>query len=211
MHNLTPLEFEALLARLHPDRSRAAQEYELLRRKLAKFFERNHFLQAEELADETIDRVAGKLATDEIRDVGLFAYGVARMVCLEAGRRQGKIVPLQNDDPSGNPLAADRDPEAKIVEDLTNEKHLRCLRLCLQRLSDKHQRLIMEYYNGDKEARIQQRKDLAERLGIRMGALRSEANAVRDKLRRCVARCLQKTGGAHLTGPAIPAPGSGSQ
>jgi len=211
MHNLTPLEFEALLARLHPDRSRAAQEYELLRRKLARFFERNHFLQAEELADETIDRVAGKLATDEIRDVGLFAYGVARMVCLEAGRRQGKVVPLQDDDPSGNPLAADRDPEAKIVEDLTNEKRLRCLRLCLQRLSDKHQRLIMEYYNGDKEARIQQRKDVAARLGIRMGALRSEANAVRDKLRRCVARCLQKTGGAHFIGPAIPAPGSGNQ
>ena len=211
MHNLTPLEFEALLARLHPDRSRAAQEYELLRRKLAKFFERNHFLQAEELADETIDRVAGKLATDEIRDVGLFAYGVARLVCLEAGRRQGKVVPLQGDDPSGNPLAAGPDPEAKIVEGLTNEKHLRCLRLCLQRLSDKHQRLIMEYYNGDKEARIRQRKDLAARLGIRMGALRSEANAVRDKLRRCVAGCLQKTGRAHLTGPAIPAAGSGNQ
>src|SRR5205807_7163174 len=57
------------------------------------------------LADETIDRVAGKLATDEIRDVSLFAYGVARMVCLEAGRRQGRVVPLQDEEPSGHPLA----------------------------------------------------------------------------------------------------------
>lgn len=211
MHNLTPLEFEALLARLHPDRSRAAQEYELLRRKLAKFFERNQLLQAEDLADETIDRVAGKLATDEIRDVGLFAYGVARMVCLEAGRRQGKVVPLQDDDPSGHPVATGPDPEKKIVEDLTNKKHLRCLRLCLQRLPGEHRRLIIEYYNGDKEARIRQRKDLAERLGMRMGALRNEANAVRDKLRRCVAQCLQKTGRAHLTGPVIPVAGKGGQ
>src|SRR5260221_14093326 len=99
MHNLTPLEFETLLARLHPARSGAAQEYELLRRKLAKFFERNQLLQAEELADETIDRVAGKLATDEIRDEGLFASGVARLVCLAAGRTQGKSIPLQDDHP----------------------------------------------------------------------------------------------------------------
>src|SRR5258708_13203074 len=91
MNSLKPEEFENLLARLDPDASRAAQEYELLRRKLVKLFERKKCLSPDELADETIDRVARKLEKQEIHDIASFACGVAPIISIEFLRSQSKL------------------------------------------------------------------------------------------------------------------------
>src|SRR5262245_41567772 len=62
----TPLTFQEtfdkLLIRLNPDRERAGEEYELLRLKLLTYFRSRAYLRAEDLADETLNRLAKKIA-----------------------------------------------------------------------------------------------------------------------------------------------------
>jgi DNA-directed RNA polymerase specialized sigma24 family protein len=190
--NLTPNEFETLLARLDPDRDRAAEGYELLRRKLVKFFERNKCAGPEALADETIDRVAKRLEIEEVRDVSLFCFGVARRVYLESRRKAARVVSIQ-EHPEGEAfLADDADLEERIVEEMTQAKGLRCLEKCLGGLPPTSHHLIVEYYKGEKQARIGQRQDLAKDRGISIETLRNEAHSVRERLKGCVYRCLKK-------------------
>src|ERR671938_30866 len=58
---LTAEAFTKLLARLDPDRERAGEKYEELRRTLVKFFEWRGAPFPEDQADETFNRVARKL------------------------------------------------------------------------------------------------------------------------------------------------------
>jgi len=51
---------------------------------------------------------------------------------------------------------------------------------------------FMEYYVDEKRGRIDRRRDLAERLGLRRDALANRAQRLRDKLEQCVTRCLKK-------------------
>ncbi len=75
--DLTAAQFDALLRRLDADRNRAGEKYEEVRWKLVRFFQWNSCLAAEELVDETLNRVAERLAErgDEIPDVAAFAWG----------------------------------------------------------------------------------------------------------------------------------------
>src|SRR5262245_20430567 len=57
----TKEEFDCLLAYLSPDREEAGKEYETLRRKLIKLFQYRGCHSPEELADETINRIAKKI------------------------------------------------------------------------------------------------------------------------------------------------------
>src|SRR5436305_4940480 len=81
---LTAEAFTKLLARLDAERERAGEKYEDLRRTLIKFFEWRNAPFPEEHADETLNRVARKLAAGiEIKNIGGYCYEVARLVCLE--------------------------------------------------------------------------------------------------------------------------------
>ncbi|HZR27176.1 MAG TPA: hypothetical protein VFA71_00235 [Terriglobales bacterium] len=92
MNDLTREEFAKLLAALDSDRNQAAKKYEILRRKLVKLFERRQCIQTEELADETLDRLAKRLAAEPIQHVSLFACGIARKICFEVRRAPGNLV-----------------------------------------------------------------------------------------------------------------------
>ena len=61
---LTPEAFARLLAALDPDRERAGLRYENIRRKLIEFFEARGSNSPADNADETINRVARRLARD---------------------------------------------------------------------------------------------------------------------------------------------------
>jgi hypothetical protein len=50
----------------------------------------------------------------------------------------------------------------------------------------------MEYYHDEKRDRIDRRKALAERLGLRRDALANRAQRVRDRLEQCVADCPKR-------------------
>src|SRR5258708_30616564 len=75
--------FDRRLAALDPDRDRAATAYEELRRRLIGLLRWWGVPSAEDLADETLDRVARKLeggVTIENGSIGAYVRGVARMV-----------------------------------------------------------------------------------------------------------------------------------
>ncbi|HTC92934.1 MAG TPA: hypothetical protein VK699_05730 [Terriglobales bacterium] len=192
MNNLRREEFAKFLAALDSDRNQAAKKYEVLHRKLVKLFQRRQCIHPEEFADETIDRLVKRLGTAEITDVSLFAYGIARKICFEIQRKTHRLVSIQEHDWHEDPLVGDGDPEQDIIAVLGNAQDLGCLTQCLAALPVEHHELIIEYYRGEKQARITQRKALARKRGISIEALRSEANRVRNKLRSCVTRCLSK-------------------
>src|SRR5947209_14193773 len=154
---LTSEAFTKLLARLDPDRGRAGEKYEDLRRTLIKFFEWRGTPFPEEHADETLNRVARKLDEGvEVKNVGGYCYEVARRVCLEVRKgNDSRRDPLET--VPHNTASADAADSA-----LERELLLDCLEKCLCRLPDESRALIVEYYQVEKLVRIGRLKYLAE-------------------------------------------------
>ncbi len=175
---VTPKDFDQVLRWLHPDREEAGRLYVQIRSKLVKVFVSRGCDCAEELTDETIDRVIGKVgevAESYEGDPALYFYGVARNVHREYCKvRRVAPPPVQ--------------PEA--AEEASPE--LVCLEGCMEHLLPKNRNLIVAYYQEDKQAKIDHRKALAEELGIDMNALRIRAHRIRSTVADCTTACLQR-------------------
>ena len=184
---LTSESFAKLLACLDTDRERAGEKYEDLRRTLIKFFKWRGAPFPEDHTDETLNRLARKL--DEgvtIKNVGAYCYEVARLVCLEVWK---------GNDSRREPWEASQHDSASTKTDdaaLERELLLDCLDECLNQLPVESRALIIEYYSDEKRDQIERRKALAESLGLRQMALASRAQRLREKLMRCVTRCLKR-------------------
>src|SRR5215471_5333405 len=149
--------FEALLRGLDPDRDQAGEKYERLRRKLVKFFEWNFCFPAEDLADETLERVGQRLGEIEIYDVAAFAWGVAKNVRHEAQKEAGRTLPLSDLPGNRSPLADARGDECDIHERMQEERRFKCLQLCLGRMAKHECELFLAYHNVKGES-IQHRQ-----------------------------------------------------
>ena len=176
-----------LLDLIGNDREQAGEEYESLRQTLTRFFEWRGAPFPEEQTDETFNRVARKLDQGiEIHNIRGYFYEVARLVSLEA---------LKGRDAKRSPLEPEW-LEAKAAADEATERelYLACLDDCLELLSFESRELITSYYRDEKRGRIDHRKALAERLGLRRDALANRAQRFRDKIESCVRSCVgQKT------------------
>lgn len=177
---LSKSSFDQFLGLLDADRNRAAQKYENLRVRLVKFFEWRACPFAEMLADETLDRVARKMNLGEqINDYLHYTFGIARFVYLEAVKQRAREQPVVIKMPVSNNGFEEENPQ------------LNCLETCLRELSDANRKMILQYYYDDKQAKIDHRKKIAERLGISINALRIKAARIRAKLEECVFKCLK--------------------
>lgn len=185
--SMTERELSDFLLRLHSDRDRAGEEYERIRQRIIDFFRFHHCLDAEKLADETIDRAIRRLQETDVGDVRTYLFGVASYVLRETFKRPEYEVPL---DPERVPVFVDpnRAWEQKS-EDHLYERRLTCLRQCLQMLQAREQRLILDY--DLEEGSIEKRRKLAESLGITPSNLRVQMFRVRRKLRGLVEECLR--------------------
>lgn len=175
---LTQASFDSLLAWLDPSREAAGRKYEEIRTRLIKIFACRGCYEPEDLADETINRVTNKLEEIEATFIGeraRYFYGVANKVHLEYLRRK-PAPPL--------PATTDSSDEA--------EHQYRCLDRCVSRLTAENRELVMQYYQEEKRAKIEHRKNLADRLGIAVNALRIRAHRIRRSLQDCVKECLQE-------------------
>lgn len=182
---LTATAFTKLLERLGEDQEQAGNQYEDLRRTLIRFFQWRGAPFPEEHADESLNRVARKLDEGiDIKNVGGYCYEVARLVYLESLKgndsRRAPLEEINLETPAPNP-----------DESAEREQRLTCLDHCLNTLPTDSHELITEYYSDEKRGKIDRRKALAERLGLRRDALANRAQRVRDKLEQCVIRCLK--------------------
>jgi DNA-directed RNA polymerase specialized sigma24 family protein len=177
--NLTSRGFEALLGRLGEDREAAAQAYESLRKGLIAFFSWRGGSHPPDHADDTLDRLARRLEEGEpVEDVARYAYGVARRVLLEVPRAapRASVALLE----WRSAAAPEGGEGAEVV----------CLDGCLESLPADARALIVDYYRGEGRAHLEERRVLAERLGITYGSLKTRAHRIRTELERCLRNCL---------------------
>lgn len=177
--SLTKEQFDLLLAWLDPSLSRSGERYEAIRRKLITFFLNRQCDDAENLADETINRVARKVS--ELKESyegeqARYFFGVARKVLLEHRRLQNKRVQQPPPVPSRDEL----------------EPYLMCLDECLAKFPPESRELILLYYKEQKKAKITTHKEMSDKLSIKAGALRARVHRIRVKLEQCVRECIER-------------------
>lgn len=173
-------DFDRLLTWLDPNPEGAGLTYERIRRRLIKILASRGCAVPEDLADETIDRVARRVPDIQATYVGdkaIYFLGVMNNVHHEYLKRPKIVSP---------PDAVD-DVEVK-------EKTHRCLDKCLEKLTANSRRMIERYYAADKQAKIDLRKQLAAECGVTLNTLRLRALRIREKLQACIEQCLQTEG-----------------
>jgi DNA-directed RNA polymerase specialized sigma24 family protein len=181
-HALQQEDFDRLLHWLDPDGERAGIIYEKIRWRLITILAARGCRTPEDLADETIDRVARRVI--EIRDTytgdkANYFLGVMNNVHHEYLKRP--------------------EPPAAFLPNDTNEGKEQvhaCLEKCLARLTEHSRQLIERYYAGEKRAKIDLRERIALELGISINTLRLRALRIREKLQTCIEQCLQTDTGA---------------
>lgn len=183
--DFTAAEFDKFLFWLSPDRDQAAQKYEQIRRGLIAIFNSRCCVAAEELADETINRVmkrAQEMADTYVGDPAPYFYKVGHRLHIEYVKKNPPA-PALDDAPS--PVAPQPDDE--------KERVFACLEKCLQEL-DPDQRLnMLDYYAEDKRAKIDLRKAMANKMGIKVDNLRLQMFRLRERLEKCLENCLAQT------------------
>lgn len=179
-HQLTQEMFTQLLNWLDADYQRAAEKLLKIRDRLVKLFTVRGVSDAEELADETIDRVASKVAEifeNYVGDPTIYFYAVAKKMMLERARER-------------RPAFEDVSPAVMEDEGLTAQKE-KCLSKCLEHLSQEDRDLIFQFYGSDKAKLIKRKEELARSLGISLNALRVRMYTIRKSLEKCIKSCLQ--------------------
>jgi DNA-directed RNA polymerase specialized sigma24 family protein len=183
---LTQAAFEKLLGQLGADRERAGEQYEIIRRKLIKFFEWRGSVFPEDHADQVINRVARKIDEgEEIRDLKNYFYGVARLLFLETLKEQDKEA-----------AALEHLPQARTDSEEPDESEPRfeCLEMCLRGLTAENRELIVQYYRKERGAKIENRRAMAQGMGIQLNALRIRAHRIKTKIEECINDCLTAVG-----------------
>jgi RNA polymerase sigma factor (sigma-70 family) len=170
--------------------------YVEMRRRLRDYFDRKGCHAADDLADETLTRVARRLDQEGITSAetpARYCYIVARFVFLEH-LRDNKAHPVANAD------AGDAAPQPAVPwgadaveEEAAREKLHACLQQCLQGLDPLNRRIITGYYVGSARVKIDNRRRLAESLGLSVNALTVRACRIRTRLETCVRLCAGTT------------------
>jgi DNA-directed RNA polymerase specialized sigma24 family protein len=193
---LTKEAFDKLLTHLDAEPDLAGEKYLVIRRNLVRFFEGRGCPFAEDHADEVINRLAKRCGEGEvIQDIDGYCYGVARLLLLEIFKEQTRQASALRDAQRDLPLLEWTHSNAEQL-DRANAR-LECLTSCLEKLSPDGRKLVVDYYEGDKQSRIENRKRLTESLGIPNQALRSRALRLRDKLETCISSCLKSNNRRH--------------
>jgi DNA-directed RNA polymerase specialized sigma24 family protein len=174
---LTAEQLNQLLDWLDMDRDAAANKYALIQLRLVRFFAVRRCVDAENLADRCINVVAAKNLEElgpREGDRTLYFLGVARYVYLEQDREDRRPPPLPPPQP---------DPEPEPDLDM-------CLDHCLDELGPDERSLVLDYEEGEKQTRIQNRRRLANELGITINALRIKVYRLHQQLEKCIKQCL---------------------
>lgn len=195
---LTQDAFNRLLALFDSDVERAAEQYECIRAGLIKLFECRGCRAPRDLADEVINRVARQL--EEGKEIyppssANYFYGVARNVLREHLRHpESALAALDTLPPSEHPSANPAVLTDHLAVRRRREQRLECVETCVAGLPPETRRLVMSYYEGEEGIKIENRRQLAETLGIPLNTLRIRVHRIREKVEQCVTDCLSRAG-----------------
>lgn len=168
------------------------EKYLELRRRLVLYFDRRNCLTPDELADETLNRVAQKFQEQgEITNLSpaQYCYVTAKYVFLEYTRRPELGNKSLDEFPASGAAAGELAAVPADPESMAKERTLNCLEQCLKKLDRDESQLILEYYQGEQREKIQHRRQIAEKLGVSANALTIRACRIRTKLEACVRSC----------------------
>jgi len=182
---LTQAAFDRLLACLDTDRDAAGRKYVEVRSNLMRFFEWRGCAFPEDHADETINRVARRVSEgEEIRNPAGYFLGVGRLVLLEVYKEREKQQLALSE-------FAYTSDEHQQLDDV--EPRAECLKRCLEGHTPENRELILQYYQGEKAAKIENRRKLSARLKTPLNTLRMRALRLRERLLICVTDCLKES------------------
>ena len=186
--SLSPHAFQQLLSWLDQGKDSDGQNFLEMRQRLLAYFDRKNCPVPDELADEVLNRVARRIEEEgslESDTPAKYCYIVARFVFMEHLRetQKGRVVldEIRRQRHGGG-----------VVEDDNREQVLICLEQCTSKLERVNRELITRYYVGKERVKIENRRSLAESLGITMNALAIRACRIRDKLEACVRQCANE-------------------
>lgn len=170
---------------LDPDPDKAGAKFLEIGTRVTKILMRRQCYAAEELWDETVNRVCHRVkdvAPTYVGDPALYFYAVARLVHLE-WLNEEKRKRDRNDFEPPNPPDPDDD-----VEPIHN-----CLDGCLKKLNADDYEMILKYYEKETRAKIEQRKEMAQKLGITLNSLRMRVHRINGHLQKCIVACLSNS------------------
>ena len=180
---LTENALNKLLAAFSADREEAGEKYLQLGRNLVRYFEVRGIFNAEAAADEVFNRLARKLESGEtFENINTYALGIARMLSLELRKSPEQKTSNELPEISYTPAA---EPEE------SRSRELVCLDQCLNKISAEKREIIVGYYQGERREKIDNRRKIAEKLGIPQNALRNRAVRLRGKLESCIKKCVR--------------------
>jgi DNA-directed RNA polymerase specialized sigma24 family protein len=178
-------DLKRLLKRLDRDPEIAWESYLTVWQKLVKFFQHHNYAPAGDHAHEVLSRIARRDDLGDIRNVGAFAYGVARKMISEKPNRETSLEGLPEATVS-NWTSGPIDP----TDNIDRQRKLRCIQHCLERLPENERNLFLSFELADSETRVHDRSKLAAGAGVSAGALRVRAFRIRRDLERCAGKCL---------------------
>jgi len=177
---ITAEAFGRFLRWLSEDDELAVREYQSIRTKLVSYFIRKGCAHPDELFDETVDVVVGKIEVCAEYPPLNYCYGVAKNVWRQ-DVRQRKPISLDGD------VVSPEHPDTGV-----HEHELKCLEHCMEQLAPSDRDVIASYYQGEGRDKIETRKLLADGVGG-VNALRIRMCRIRKNLRVCVAECLDRS------------------
>ncbi|HJP90740.1 MAG TPA: hypothetical protein VJ875_02220 [Pyrinomonadaceae bacterium] len=175
-NNPTQEAFDKLLLWLDPDRDKAGEKYEKIRKRVISFFSCRGCWEADDLADKTINVVISKidwLSENYVGEPALYFYAVAKKIYLEHMKPRPKPPPP--------------DPTPVEVDDTCTY-----LDRCLEQLPLADRDLVLRYQEGEKHVKIENRKKLADELKISRNALRIKVCHIHSRLRECIETFIRK-------------------
>lgn len=164
------------------------KKYLEIRQRLVTYFDRKNCPSPDDLADETLNRVARRLEEEgftKAEKPARYCYIVARFVFMESLRERERERSFQSE------LARQWYSTSDSKADDTREQMLACMQECIQRLGTAKRELILGYYTGTERQKIENRKRLASSLGLTTNALSIRACRIRDELEACVKECVR--------------------
>jgi DNA-directed RNA polymerase specialized sigma24 family protein len=182
----TARAFGRLLEWLDEGGDSHGERYVEMRRRLVSYFDRRNRPAADELADETLNRVARTLeeaGVIETTPPARYCYVIARFVLLEDFRRERRQVRFDSQAAATERTASRIEPGEELA---MREGRFDCLERCLAQLPVDQRELVIEYYRDARQQGIDRRRQMADRLSISRNALGVRAFRIREALMKCV-------------------------